>query len=393
MQLLDRFHLTYCTNIHPGRDWAETFENLERYVPPVKAELCPDQPFGLGLRLSALAASELMEGDRLEGFRRWLDSEGIYVFTINGFPYGNFHGESVKDKVHEPDWTREERVEYTRNLIRILAKLLPGGVSGGISTSPLSYRHWHANAESRESVREASSLNLIRLARELGELEEETGIFIHLDIEPEPDGMLENSAETIDYFTGDLFTRARRMDAATERWVRRHINLCYDVCHFALAYEEPAEAFRRLKAAGVRIGKIQLSAALALRDEDLSGGTDPWKTMETLNEPTYLHQVTQKQDGTVRTFRDIPELLDSKPGFSELRSHFHVPVFSDSLPPFRSTHGEIRKVLEYIRSQPDCDQLEVETYTWEVLPEELKISLVDSIVREIEWCRDRLMEY
>lgn len=393
MQLLDRFHLTYCTNIHPGRDWAETFENLERYVPPVKAELCPDQPFGLGLRLSALAASELMEGDRLEGFRRWLDSEGIYVFTINGFPYGNFHGESVKDKVHEPDWTREERVEYTRNLIRILAKLLPGGVSGGISTSPLSYRHWHANAESRESVREASSLNLIRLARELGELEEETGIFIHLDIEPEPDGMLENSAETIDYFTGDLFTRARRMDAATERWVRRHINLCYDVCHFALAYEEPAEAFRRLKAAGVRIGKIQLSAALALRDEDISGGTDPWKTIETLNEPTYLHQVTQKQDGTVRTFRDIPELLDSKPGFSELRSHFHVPVFSDSLPPFRSTHGEIRKVLEYIRSQPDCDQLEVETYTWEVLPEELKISLVDSIVREIEWCRDRLMEY
>ncbi len=393
MQLLNLFQLTYCTNIHPGSDWAETFDNLERYVPRIKGKLCPDQAFGLGLRLSAQAARELLEGDRLESFRQWLDKEGVYVFTMNGFPYGNFHGEAVKDQVHEPDWTREERVEYTRDLIRVLAKLLPAGMSGGISTSPLSYRHWHSDPESKETVRERSCSNLITLARELVELEEKTGIYIHLDIEPEPDGMLENSVETIDFFTKYLFARARQVDALTERWVRRHINLCYDVCHFALAFEEPAEAFQRLKKAGVRIGKIQLSAALALRQEDLSKGMDPWKTMETLNEPTYLHQVTQKEDGIVHTFRDIPELLDSRPSFSELRSHFHVPVFSESLPPFRSTHGEIRKVLAHLRSQPECDQLEVETYTWEVLPEELKISLVDSIVREIEWCRDRLIEY
>ncbi len=34
---------------------------------------------------------------------------------------------------------------------------------------------------------------------------------------------------------------------------------------------------------------------------------------------------------------------------------------------------------------PDVPHLEIETYTWDVLPAELKASAVESIAREYEW--------
>lgn len=400
MRILNRFHLSYCTNIHPGNDWAQTFRSLQEHVPQVKAQLCPDEPFGLGLRLSDRAARELLEAERLLQFKEWLKSQEVYVFTINGFPFGNFHGESVKDRVHEPDWTQRSRLEYTLNLAHILSELLPEGVAGGISTSPITYRHWYSPGEERERAMRQAADHLCELAEDLEALERQNGAFIHIDIEPEPDGLLENSRETIDFFHAHLLPMARERaherneyDERAAELVHRYIGLCYDVCHFALAFEQPGESLSRLQEAGIRIGKIQLSAALALRAADLDPETDPWELMGRLQEPIYLHQVTRQTEQKVLTFPDIPDVLEARPEFDELRAHFHVPVFSERMGAFRSTNPEIVKVLNYLRGHPDlCEHLEVETYTWEVLPEELKIPLTESIVRELRWCRNQLIK-
>ncbi len=148
-------HLTYCTNIHSGESWPDHFEQLRRFIPAVKAEVSPDKPFGIGLRLSNLASLELSKAPALEAFRQWLKENDCYVFTMNGFPYGGFHHERVKDEVHTPDWSTAERAAYTSRLFRILAALLPEGMEGGISTSPLSYKFWHRLKKKRNPLRKA----------------------------------------------------------------------------------------------------------------------------------------------------------------------------------------------------------------------------------------------
>src|SRR5438132_878800 len=97
-------HLTYCTNIHPGESWSEVRANLERHVVRVKERIAPRERFGIGLRLSAQAARELASPPLMMAFRRWLDAHDLYVFTINAFPYGAFHGTRVKEDVYRPDW-------------------------------------------------------------------------------------------------------------------------------------------------------------------------------------------------------------------------------------------------------------------------------------------------
>jgi hypothetical protein len=142
--LINEYHLTYCTNIHPGESWTETYNNLKQFIPKVKQEVSPDAPFGIGLRLSDKASSSLLEGNNLSVFKGWLEKNHCYVFTLNGFPFGGFHHQSVKDQVHQPDWTTQARLGYTLRLFDILAALLPEGIEGGISTSPLSYKYWEA---------------------------------------------------------------------------------------------------------------------------------------------------------------------------------------------------------------------------------------------------------
>ncbi len=395
--VVDRFHLSYCTNVHPGRDWEETMDNLRRHVPEVKRLVSPDRDFGLGLRLSDLASRELGISTRLTDFKAWLDSQGVYVFTMNGFPYGNFHGQPVKDQVHAPDWTSEARFRYTKRLFQQLSALLPKGVSGGISTSPVSYRHWHRTAGARKEVMEAGARYMMELALFLHEWEESTGQYLHLDIEPEPDGMLENSEEVIAYFTNFLIPIGQEMlfgnkglgpDAAAEV-IQRHMTVCYDVCHFSLAYENPSETFDRFRKAGIRVGKVQVSAALKVISEpDVNDMI--WRDLAAFNEPVYLHQVTEKVGDTVRTYPDLPQLLETRPRFKELRAHFHVPIFLERYGTLQSTQDQILKVLPLLQNDAVSDHLEVETYTWEVLPAGLKTNLDRSIARELTWVRKKL---
>ena len=397
MHINDTFHLSYCTNIHPGSDWESTFKSLKTYVPGIKKEVSPNAAFGLGLRLSNTASQELNGGNNMSEFKKWLQENDVYVFTMNGFPYGNFHDERVKENVHTPDWTTNKRVKYTKRLFKQLSELLPEGMSGGISTSPISYKYWHDSEEEKQKAFKTGAKNLAEIAFQLLEMEAVTGKYLHLDIEPEPDGLLENSDEVIEFYerylipiTTQLFKeRTSLSKEQINHAIKRYITVCYDICHFSLAYEEPEDTFKKFADAGLTIGKIQVSAALKILYSE-ADADEIWKSLERFDEPTYLHQVTELVDGKVKTYTDLPKILENKKDFRELRAHFHVPIFLEQFGKLHSTQDHILKVVDYIKQNPVTEHLEIETYTWDVLPKELKRDLSESIVREIDWLKERL---
>ena len=142
-------HLAYCTNIHPAESWQATWEVLKKDVLAVRDRLREEklcrEAFAIGLRLSARATEELLEGERLEEFAQWLQETNTYVFTINGFPYGDFHGTRVKEKVYQPDWTNPERLHYTKQLFEVVARLAPADCGGSVSTLPGSFKEFGAD--------------------------------------------------------------------------------------------------------------------------------------------------------------------------------------------------------------------------------------------------------
>ncbi|MEM1293093.1 MAG: metabolite traffic protein EboE [Cyanobacteria bacterium P01_H01_bin.162] len=392
------YHLTYCTNIHPGEDWERVFQNLKTYIPPLKSVLAPDTSFGIGLRLASLASEALLAGSALAELQAWLAAQDCYVFTLNGFPYGGFHDQVVKDQVYAPDWSKRDRLTYTQRLIAILTTLLPSGVDGGISTVPLSYKPWWQGNSSKQAVIfERSSLHLAQIAAELAQVESEQGKYLHLDLEPEPDALLENADEVITFFQdwllpiGQAYLQQQHgLKAVTaESWLRRYIRVCYDTCHFAVEFEDPTLALTKLRDAGIGIGKLQLSSAIRIP----LPGTAPERTLlrqqlTPFAESTYLHQVIeQRSSGKLHHYTDLTEALSQlvEADATEWRTHFHVPIFIDRYPPFSSTQDHITAVLLQLNAIPDCTHLEIETYTWEVLPPDIKLDILASIQREYEW--------
>ena len=398
MQIADS-HLTYCTNIHPGENWAAHFQQLQQHIPAIKARVSPDKPFGIGLRLSNTASLELSKEPALNAFKIWLKEQDCYVFTMNGFPYGGFHHTIVKDQVHTPDWTTPERVDYTMRLFRILAALLPEGMEGGISTAPLSYKLWHVRCETeKDAVMENATLNMLQVVQQLVGIHRSGGPLMHLDIEPEPDGMMENSTEYIRWFFDYLLPAAIPMlkdkfgftDEEAADKVKAHIQLCYDVCHFALVYETPAAVLETMRQYGLRIGKLQISAALkAILPPERTAIIDAFRAF---NEPTYLHQVIARTTTGYLHYPDLPEAISDadNPAVKEWRSHFHVPVFIDHYGLLSSTQADIREVLQLQVKQPFTRHLEIETYTWDVLPADLKLPMDQSVSRELGWVLQQL---
>lgn len=397
MQIKENLHLTYCTNIHAGESWEEAFLNLQVYIPSVKATISPKNPFGIGLRLSYKAAIQLIAKENLQQFKAWLSKNDCYVFTMNGFPFGGFHHQTVKDQVHQPDWTTLNRLDYTNRLFLILAAILPQGMDGGISTSPLSYKLWHKTEAERVAVLEQSTQNIIKILDELIELKSLLSKDMHLDIEPEPDGLLENSQDFFDFYDNYLLpmgiahlkSKYNFSDIEAEEAIKNHIQLCYDVCHFAVAYENHAEVLEKCKAKGIKIGKFQISAALKA---DLSNQMYPadevLEELAKFNESTYLHQViAQTRDKQLKKYPDLPiafQNIDSQNDL-EWRIHFHVPIFLEKYGKLQSTQTDISQVVDLLKHTPYSNHLEIETYTWEVLPEDLKLPMLGSLQREFIW--------
>ncbi|MDN5200341.1 metabolite traffic protein EboE [Fulvivirgaceae bacterium BMA10] len=398
MIVSDHYHLSYCTNIHPGETWPEVFDSLKAHLPQIKQNISPDNPFGIGLRLSDLASRQLLEDHHLASFKDWLEVMDCYVYTMNGFPFGGFHRQVVKDDVHKPDWTTRSRVDYTKRLFTILAELLPKGIDGGISTSPLSYKHWFSDdPKELDDVFEVSTRHLVEIAAFLNEIKKQKGVSMHLDIEPEPDGLIENSQEVIDYYSKWLIPfamdhLAKDLNVAPDKAieiVREHIQVCYDVCHFAVGYEEPSVVFDQFREHNIKIGKIQISAALkADLPKDVIARQPIEEAFAAFNESTYLHQViAREENGGYTQYNDLPRALENINNHSTLewRTHFHVPIFVEAYGYLKATQEDIRKVLELLKQMQVTNHLEVETYTWEVLPEDLRTDLSTSIQREVQW--------
>ena len=392
-------HLTYCTNIHAGESWPDHFAAIKQNFPSIKKKVSPDNAMGLGLRLSNEASKELIQKGKLADFKDWLKKENGYVFTMNGFPYGGFHHQRVKDQVHTPDWTTDDRVHYTLRLFHILTSLIPDGMEGGISTSPLSYKPWFSTVNELNAVKEIGTKNILLVIEELIHINQTKGVLLHLDIEPEPDGLLETGNEFIEWFENDLlpvgipiikkkFTVSHQH---AEDLIRDHLRLCYDVCHFAIGFEDHTKMIEDLGKRGIKIGKIQISAALKAR-MDLPG-EETYKIKESFgkfNEPVYLHQVIGKlKNGNLIRYPDLSlALADRKQtAFQEWRAHFHVPVFAEDFGLLSSTRNEIEEVLALQKIKPFTQHLEVETYTWEILPANLKLPIEDSIIRELDWVK------
>jgi hypothetical protein len=401
-------HLGYCTNIHPGESWSDHFAALQKAIPELKKRLSPDAPFGIGLRLSNEASEELEQPENLIAFQHWLADNDCYVFTMNGFPFGGFHHTVVKDQVHTPDWTTEARVEYTKRLFRLLSILLPvdelgNAITGGVSTSPLSYRHWFEweQPAARDYIFSQTTQNVLEVVAELIRLRQQTDRLMHLDLEPEPDGVIETADEFIAWFTDyllpigieQLTEQFGLTDEEAEAAICDHVRLCYDVCHFAVGYERPADVLAKLKNYGLRVGKVQISAALKAEfPENTEEREAVRQAFERFNEPTYLHQVVARtKSGELLRFPDLPEALAAfDENHVEWRAHFHVPLFVKDYGVLQSTQDDIVEVLCLQGDRAFTNQFEAETYTWDVLPEGMKADLVDSIEREVKWVIDTI---
>lgn len=392
MKLPGGAHLTYCSNIHPGETWDEVEASLHRHLPAIKQRVAPGRAFGVGLRLSALAAETLADPVRLARFRDWLAQEDLYVFTLNGFPYGRFHGRPVKEAVYRPDWREPERPAYTRRLAEILAGLLPERLPGSISTVPGAYQAHLADPDDAGII----ALRLADFAIDLHRLEQRTGRHIALALEPEPGCLLETTPETVAFFSERVFGPAAVARAArqtglgrgeAEALLRRHLGLCLDACHAAVAFEEPAAVLAQLRAADIAIHKLQLSAGLRV---DRPGPAER-AALAAFAEDVYLHQTRARRDGEVRRYADLPDALADPAAAEEWRIHYHVPLWAERLELFATTADWLEALLDLHRRQPVSFHLEVETYTWSVLPENhRRLDIAEAIAQELRWALGRL---
>ncbi len=382
-------HLTYCLNVHAGETWAEHLEAIRRYALTVRNRVSPDQPFGLGLRLSAQAAHTLSEPAALESFQSFLADNALYVFTVNAFPYGRFHGPHVKERVYQPDWTTEARREYTLPVADILAALLPPDMEGGISTLPGAYCA-HVSDTNAASIMAERMMDCVA---HLATIRQETGRVVHLGLEPEPSCVLETADDVVRFFNDTLLRAGRdylirksgiSTDTAEER-IRTHLGVCLDTCHAALQFEEPAHCMDQYKQEGIRISKIQISAALE------TNNTEPARAaLRSFDEPVYLHQVrARSSDGTVRQWNDLSEALIELPALSgeeTVRVHVHVPLMWRGEGLIRSTAPFMDEAFWARIRQGACPHLEIETYTLDVLPDSVRSGPIDrSIAEEFAW--------
>ncbi|MGW7051393.1 metabolite traffic protein EboE [Streptomyces sp. NPDC054887] len=371
-------HLAYCTNVHPAETLDGVRAQLRDHCEPVRRRLGRDR-LGIGLWLARDAARALItDPAALRGLRAELDRRGLEVVTLNGFPYAGFGAEEVKYRVYRPDWTEAPRLDHTTDLAHLLAALLPDDVTEGtVSTLPLAWRVPFGKAAA-----EAARAALTTLAERLDALEELTGKSVRIGLEPEPGCTIESTADAIGPLTA----------LATPR-----IGVCVDTCHLATSFEDPATALAALTAAGITVPKAQLSAALHAEHPHLP---EVREALAAFAEPRFLHQTRTRTAAGLRGTDDLGEALipETLPDGAPWRAHFHVPLHAPPAPPLTSTLPVLQDALAHLVGGPAplTRHLEVETYTWQALPPELRPrnrnQLADGIAAELTLARDLLVD-
>jgi hypothetical protein len=390
-------HLTYSTLVHPADDWPQLWNSLNTYLPKVKERFAPNQSFGVCIRLAAKTAETLAnspaERDKLKKF---LDDNDMYIYTANAFVYGHFKGDKVKEQVYEPDWRGEERTQYTINVANVLADVCPRRIAPSIQSAPLGFKPRVTGGD----VVAAYTDHVLRVVAHLIALEAKTGSTVQLALEPEPFCFLETTDETIAYFRDHLYSGAAVEKLAklahvpiaeANEALRRHLGIVYDICHQAVEYEDIPASLQKLVDAGVPIFKLQEAAALHMPEVT----QDVVNTLKRYAKTIYLTQTLEKRDGKINRFLNVDDAIaafEKDPGPREWRTHIHVPVFLDDLGQFRTTRFAIADALRFHKKMPLSHHLEVETYTWDMLPDSLKSNdIVDYICRELDWVRGQLV--
>jgi len=380
-------HLTYCLNVHPGGTLSEAEAAVFERAPRVFGEFSRltgvGGPYGLGIWLSAAAASELAV-PKAEALARRLAEAGLYALTFNGFPYGRFHGTRVKEKVYRPDWADELRYQYTTALADIMVRLTPESVRGTISTLPVTFRPWADEARLAAAVE-----NLVEAAGYLDVLRDTTGREIALALEPEPGCYLERTDDVLRFFAERLVPTARaNLPGDGEATLRRHVGVCLDTVHAAVMGEDPREAVARYAAAGIRVAKVQLGAALRAR----VGPEGPPEALHAFQDEVYLHQtIVATPDGRELYFNDLPEpLAMDPPPRGEWRVHFHVPLAWEGEGPVSPCHGVDANFLA-AALDAGCEHFESEIYTLDIFPaaEHSKEAI---LARDLAWVWQRLRQ-
>lgn len=391
-------HLSYSTLVHPGDTWEEMKDSIQRYLPGVKARVAPDRRFGVSLRLSASAAKTLTDQPTERAWlSRFMNDNDMYVYTVNAFPFGPFRGGPVMERVYEPDWSTAERTEYTNQVADILAEVTPVDVAPSIQTAPLAF----APNVSDDSYVEKFTTNLLSVVAHLVELESRTGRRVKLALEPEPACFLETTAETVAYFKERIYAPAGIAELArlthlplseAEGAMRRYLGVVFDIGHQSVGFEDIPASLGSLVEAGIPIFKLQEAAALWVTDVTL----EMLSSLRAFTDTIYLSQTTMHANGVTTRFLNLGEALDAfeaDPVQTEIRTHFHVPVFLNEIGPFRTTRYAVEQALAMHRATPLSDHLEIETYTWDVLPADLKTGdITEYITRELEFVQGELVQ-
>ena len=370
---LGHSHLSWCLNIYPGESWTETHENIRVNAVKVRklleespktSSLISKSGLGLGMRIANECANQLY--GNTAAFKKELEELNLYVFTVNAFPFGNFHKKPVKQNVYYPDWSSKERVDYTVKTAEILAELLPDGVKGSISTVPVTYG---------KNLPGGAVENLIFTAGKLAEIENRTGKLIQLALEPEPDCYLERTDEAIEFFN--------RLRDQNKELSERYLGICLDTCHMALQFERPLDSLNKLITAGVPVPKIQISSVLALDAQKYSSAA-----LNKYNEEVYLHQTLVKENGIISQYPDLGDAFQAGPG-GEWRVHFHVPLYFDGNDEGISSTSYLLDSEFMKKAFEVCDHLETETYTYSVLPN-AALDINSSIAKELLFVLEKL---
>lgn len=396
----------YCTNVHAGTDKESILANLRKCAVPVRTRLGLSE-LGVGLWFSQRAAVELQDPNELRRFGDELAKLGLIAYTINGFPQEDFHQRVVKHRVYHPAWWEQSRLDYTKNLVHLLDNLLPGGMSGSISTLPIG---WGADlVEDKQGFERSkqAAVNLLTLAQSLHELFETTGRKIRLALEPEPGCIFTDNGSLRDFF--ERYLSAPAIHPAQEALAREYLTVCHDVCHSAVMGEDQREELVRLSECGIQVGKVQVSSAIRVPWDRLDSKEQRvvLQQLSEFAEDRYLHQtMVVNASGDSQLYEDLPMLL--KPYFRgglldehatvtdrQWRIHFHVPIYVPNWGQIETTQSQIIDWLELTRRSPEmltCDPAyEVETYAWGVLPPDLRRSTLDEgIADEIAWLTSKI---
>jgi len=390
-------HLSYSTLVHPGDTWPEMWDSLRKYVPQVKSRVCPDKPFGVSLRISAASAQTLTaDAEQRAELKKFLSDNDMYLYTVNAFPYGPFKNTLVKERVYEPDWRSDERAVYTMQVADILAEVSAPDIDPTIQSPPLGFKPRVTGPD----VVEAFTRQVTRVVAHLVKLKARTGRKVRLALEPEPYCFLETTDEALRYFREHLYAKETVLalsqatglsSAAAEDALRDHLGMVYDICHQAVEFEDIGQSLQALADAGIPVFKLQEAAAVQVPEV----GPAQIEALRRFADTVYLTQTVERRGDRITRFLNLEDAFaayERDPGPREWRIHFHVPVFLEDLGEFRTTRFAIEDALRFHKKNKLSPHLEIETYTWDVLPEHLKTGdIVDYVEMELNWVRGQLL--